>query len=59
MNNKIKDIRIKNHTYYFSNDIINKKSFDPNNAKIDEKLQNYSCLMHWVSGNKRFEIRKN
>ena len=28
---------IKNRTYYFLNDIINIKNFDPNNIKIDEK----------------------
>ena len=31
---------IKIHTYYFFNDIINMKNFDPNNIKIDEKLYN-------------------
>ena len=36
MSNKIKDIDIKNHTYYFLDDIINIKTFDPNNIKIDE-----------------------
>ena len=35
--NKVKDIDIKNRTYYFFNDTINIKSFDPNNIKIDEK----------------------
>ena len=33
----IKDISIKNRTYYFLNDIINIKDADPNNIKIDEK----------------------
>ena len=28
---------MKNHTYYFSDDIINIKNFDPNNIKIDER----------------------
>ena len=37
MSNKVKDISIKNHTYSFFDDIINIKSFDPNNIKIDEK----------------------
>ena len=37
MSKKINDISIKNHTYYFFNDIINIKNFDPNNIKIDEK----------------------
>ena len=26
---------IKNHTYYFFDDIINIKEFDPNNIKLD------------------------
>ena len=33
----VKDINIKNHTYYFFDHIINGKDFDPNNIKIDEK----------------------
>ena len=37
MNNKLKDISRKKHTYYFFDDIINIKNFDPNNIKIDEK----------------------
>ena len=27
----VKDINIKNHTYYFFDDTINKIDFDPNN----------------------------
>ena len=37
MSNKVKDIDIKNQTYYFFNNIINIKNFDPNDIKIDEK----------------------
>ena len=37
MSNKVKDIDIKNQTYYFFNDIINIKNFDQNNIKIHEK----------------------
>ena len=37
MSNKFKDISIKNNTYYFFNDIIKTKNFDPNNMKIHEK----------------------
>ena len=37
MSNKVKDIDIKNRTYYFLNDFINIENFDPNNIKIDEK----------------------
>ena len=36
MSNKVKDVDIKNNTYYFLNDIINVKNFDPNNIKINE-----------------------
>ena len=31
----VKDINIKNDTYYFFNDIMNIKIFGPNNIKID------------------------
>ena len=37
ISNEIKDVDIKNRTYYFFNDIINRKNFDENNIKIDEK----------------------
>ena len=37
MSNKFKDIDIKNRTYYFFDDIINMKNFDPNKIKIDKK----------------------
>ena len=33
----VKDINIKNLTYYFFNDTIYIENFDPNNIKIDEK----------------------
>ena len=33
----VKDIIIKNRTYYVFNDIIYIENFDPNNIKIDEK----------------------
>ena len=35
MSNKFKAIRIKSHTYYFFDGIINIKNFDPNNIKTD------------------------
>ena len=38
MSNKIKDVDMKNHTYYFFNDIIKIKIFDPNNIKMDESI---------------------
>ena len=37
MSNKVKDIDKRNRTYYFFNDIIKIKNFDPNNIKIDKK----------------------
>ena len=37
MSNTVKDMSIENHTYYFFDDIINIKDFDPKNIKIDEK----------------------
>ena len=33
----IKEINIKNQTYYFFDDMINIKDFDPNLLKIDKK----------------------
>ena len=50
MSNKVKDIDIKNSTYYFFNDIINLKIFDANNIKIDET--SYKNILFL------FEIRK-
>ena len=37
MSNKVEDIDKKTPTYYFLNDIISIKNFNPNNIKIDEK----------------------
>ena len=34
---KIKQINIKNRTYYFYNDMINIKKFNSNLLKLDEK----------------------
>ena len=34
---KVKQIEIKNRTYYFYNDMINLKNFDSNLLKIDKK----------------------
>ena len=36
MSNKVKDVDVRNHTYYFFDDIINIKNFDASNIKIDE-----------------------
>ena len=48
MSNKVKEIDIKVQTYYFFDDIINIKDFDPNNIKIDEKL--YKNILMCYSG---------
>ena len=37
MSNKFKDIDIKNHTYFFFNDNINVKNFDPKKIWIHKK----------------------
>ena len=34
---KVKEISIKNRTYYFFNDMINLKDFEPNLLTIDKK----------------------
>ena len=49
MSNKVKDIDIKNCTYYFLDDIINTKQFDStNNIKIDEK--SYKSVLIYYFG---------
>ena len=48
MSNKIEDINIKSHTYYFFDDIsIN--VFGPNNIEIDEK--SYKKILIYYIGN--------
>ena len=44
---KVKQINIKNRTYYFYSDIINIKHFDPILSKIDEK--NYKNIVFTTS----------
>ena len=46
MSNKVKDIDIRNQTYYFFN-IINIKNFDPNEIKIDEK-SNKNIFIYYI-----------
>ena len=48
MSNKLKDIGTKNHPYYFFENIINIKNFDPNNIKTDEK--SYKDTLIWYTG---------
>ena len=42
-----KDINIRKHTYYFFDDFINIKEFDPNNIKIDEKSHK-NILIYYI-----------
>ena len=42
----IKKINIKNLTYYFFDDMINVKDFDPNLLKIDKKLYKNNDIYH-------------
>ena len=48
MSNKVKDINIKNHTYYFFDDIINTKNFDSNNIKSNKK--SYKNILIYYTG---------
>ena len=48
MSNTLKELDIKNNTYYFFDDIINIKTFDPNNIKIDEK--SYKNILFYYIG---------
>ena len=53
----VKDVNIKNYTYYFLDDIINIKDFDPNNIKIDKKSYRniLICYIGYVMVKKRPE----
>ena len=48
MSNKVKDIDIKNRTYYFFDDIIKLKNFDSSNIKIDE--ESYKNILIYYIG---------
>ena len=43
--NDLKEINIKNRTFYFFDDLINIKNLDPNKIKIDEK-SNKNIINH-------------
>ena len=43
----IKDINIKNRTYYFYDDVINIKNFDSNLQKVDKKSYR-SILIYYI-----------
>ena len=54
MSNKVKYIDTKNRTYYFFNDIINIKTFNPNNIKIGKKSYK-NILIYWICDDQRLE----
>ena len=43
---KVKQINIKNHSYYFYNDVINLKDFDGSLLKVDKKDSNEIDVYH-------------
>ena len=57
--NKVKDIDINNHTYYFFNNIIKIKKIDRNNMKTDEAIQRHFYLLHYICDKQRFKNVKN
>ena len=44
---RVREISIKNRTYYLFNDIINFKNLDPNNFKIDKKSHK-NILIYYI-----------
>ena len=42
----MEDINIKSNTYYFIDDIINMKNFDPNNIKLNEKSYKHVIIYY-------------
>ena len=54
----VQAINIKNHTYYFFDDIVNIKDIDPNNIKTDGKSYKniFICNIGYVTIKKDLEI---
>ena len=48
MSNIIEDRNIKNRVYYFFDDIVNIKEFDPSNIKLDENSYK-NILIHYIA----------
>ena len=45
----VKQLNIKNRTYYFYNDLINALNFEPNNLKLDKKnMERHGYLLYWL-----------
>ena len=56
MSFKVKDINIKNRTYYFFNDIIDIETFDPNILKL---MKSYIQKYYYIGYVKTKEYVKN
>ena len=50
----IKEIDIKNQTYYFFEDMINTKTFDTNLLKKTKSHKKHWYLLHWIDHNKKY-----
>ena len=55
MSNRIKDIHIKNHKYYFFDDIYSTKDFDQKNRW--EVMQKYFYSPHCICGDQKFLLK--
>ena len=53
MSNKIKEIYIKNRTFWFFDGIINIKNLDADKIKVDVDVA------HWICDSKKPQLRKN
>ena len=47
----LKEINIKNRTYYFYNDIIDIETFGSNMLKLDKKRTKSCYLQYWICHN--------
>ena len=56
----VKQINIKNQTYYFYNDIIDLKNFNASLLKIDKKIiQKHWYLLHWIHHKEKIDDCEN
>ena len=51
MSHKVKDIDTKNRIYYFFNNIINIKNFDPSNIKIENHTKSHTKIFLFTTLN--------
>ena len=48
MIDKVKDINIKDQTYYFFNDIFDIENMDPNYIKVGHSLSQKICIISFI-----------